>query len=80
MRGKVEIFFMPTSGTDRSRRIEVFAGRRLAEVGFSGGIFRRVVGPSLVDMLVLFKQAGIRFIDWCHDQEHNRIYTPEEYG
>ncbi|GAJ05407.1 unnamed protein product, partial [marine sediment metagenome] len=50
----------------------------MTRVGFSSCIFHEVTGPSLPEMFALFRRAKIRFVDWCHDAEHDIIYTPEE--
>jgi sugar phosphate isomerase/epimerase/protein-tyrosine-phosphatase len=51
----------------------------MARVGLSTVIFvDEQVPPSLPDTLDLFRRARVRFVDWCHDFEDNRIYATAE--
>ena len=51
----------------------------MARVGLSTSLCRGGnVSLSLAKVLALIGQAGVRFVDWAHDSQDGRVYTPAE--
>jgi sugar phosphate isomerase/epimerase len=51
----------------------------MARVGLSTGLYHgEFVTPPLPQVLALSKRAGFNYIDWAHDSNDDRTYTPAE--